>query len=224
LKLIPFLAAAAVLLTLSCGTVDMAKKYPHMVADADPIAVGTIDAALDRMFSTKLNRAELEIFFYPRLNAVALEFKYELLTYRQFWDAANRQQFATALELYKADFAARNLINKYKKTRAIYGKVKGQTEWEAFKHARTHNAYPVIELGYRFNGETPFFTSFMRPAKEQSKRWDGSDPDNSPAITLYFTRAQADELVQLFDQSYLMELLAIKGTIKSDEPLAVDDY
>jgi len=212
------------MLTLSCGTVDTAKKYPHMVADADPIAVGIVDAALDRMFSTKLNRAELEVIFYPRLNAVALEFKYELLTYRQFWNEANRQQFAAALELYKADYAARNLINKYKKTRSIYGKVKGQTEWEAFKYARTHNAYPVIELGYRFNGETPFFTSFMRPAKEQNSRRDGSDPDNSPAITLYFTRAQAEELVWLFDQNYLMELVAEKGTIKSDEPFDVDDY
>jgi len=210
---------------LGCSTtVDYAKKYPDMVANADPVSAGIIEAEFDRLFSSKLDKTEIEVIFYPRLNAVALEFKYEIVRYRQFWNEADRQQFAAALEIYKTDYAAQNLKNQYKKTRAIYGKVKGRTEWETFKYAKTRVAYPDIELGYRFIEEMPFFTTLMQSAKEERENDDNSQQLNSQQINMYFTRAQADNLVKLFDQSYLMGLLEKNDSQKPDEPLVVDSY
>lgn len=215
----------AAFFTLACNTtIDYAKKYPHMVANADPVSAGMIEAEFDRIFSSKLNKVEIEVIFYPRLNAVALEFRYELIRYRQFWDEAARQQFAAALELYKADYAAQKLVDRYKKTRAIYGKVTGRTEWEAFKYTKTRVAYPVTELGYRFREEMPFFSTLMRSAREESDDTDNSQQLNSQQINMYFTRAQADDLVRLFDQSHLMGLLEEKASPKSDEPPAVNSY
>jgi len=219
------LSGVVVFFVLGCktATVDYAKKYPNMVANVDPISAGTIEVEFNRIFSSKLNKTDVEVLFYPRLNAVVLHFKYEYVKCWQFWDEAARQRFVTALELYKEDYTARKLTNKHKKTRAIYGKVKGRLEWEVLKYTATRVAYPDIELGYRFMGETPFFSTVMRSAKEE-KDDKSSRKLDSHQINMYFTRAQADDLVKLFDQSYLMGLLEKNDGRKTDEPLVVDPY
>jgi len=218
------LTGAVVFFILSCTTtVDYAKKYPNMIANVDPVPVGTIEAEFNKMFSSKLDKTEIGVIFHPRQNAVVLDFKYEFTQCRQFWDEAARQQFAAALELYKADYAARTLINKHKKTRAIYGRARGWIEWETFKYAVTRVAYTEIEFGYRFIGETPFFSAVMLSAKEEDNG-DSSHQLNSQQINMYFTRAQADELVKFLDQSYLIELLEKTGSLKPEKPLVVDSY
>jgi len=177
-----------------------------MVADADPIPAGDIEAHFDRMFSSAMNKTEVRVVFHPRQNAVSLEFRYEMVYYRQFWDLAGRLHFITALERYKEDYSARKLDSKYRKTRSIYGRVNGRVEWETFKFTKTREANPVIELGYRFRGEFPFFTTLMRSAKEIDTSGDSVVMD-SRQINMYFTRAQADALAKLFDQEYLIGLL-----------------
>ena len=207
-----FFVCITMFFVLSCAGVDPSKKYPYMVANADPVSAGMIEVGFDRMGlsrSGKLNKVEVEVIFYPRLNSAALEFRYETVKYRQFWDATGRVQFANALERYKQDRAARVLIQKYNKTRAVYGKVKGRAEWETFRFSKVRISHPVIELGYRFRGETPLFTTLMRSAKEEDT--GSSENMESRQITMYFTRAQADELVKLFNQEYLMGLLPVNN-------------
>ena len=192
-----------------------------MVADVAPFPVGVIEAQFDRAFSSSLNRAEVEVFFHPRTNSVALQFRHELVTFRQFWDAAARLRFAAAFEQYSQDFAARNLEDRHRRTRAIYGRVDGRVEWESFRFARTREANPVIELGYRFRGNSPFFTTHMRSARETGN--SGSDSlTESRQINMYFTRAQAQVLIDLFNQDNLMRLLEEKtgragGAVPSDD-------
>lgn len=200
-------AGAVVLLLLSCATADPRNKYPDMVADMDPFAVGAIEAAFDRMFSSNLAKADIEVIFYPRYNTVALSFRYQAVRYRQFWDAADRKLFADALDSYKIDYAERNLINKYRKTRSIYGKTKGQLEWETFKFSKTHLSYPSIEFGYRIRGDKPYFATLTRSAQEEPGSGDNSTLVDNSQINMYFTRAQAEELANIFEQSFLMEML-----------------
>jgi hypothetical protein len=211
-----------ILLFLSCGSVDLTKKYPNMIADMDPLSAGTIEAQLDRFLSSKVNKVDIEAVFHPRLNAVSLEFKYELLKYRQFWDESARKQFAASLELYKRDFEDRKLVNNYRKTRAVYGKAKGRVEWEAFKYTKTRISNPTIELGYKFKENTPFFTTLMRSAKEVMSDGDSANPVDSQQISMYFTRAQANELMKLFDQAWLIGLLGTKYKAVTDGLAAVD--
>jgi len=234
---IKLLMLTVVFVTLSCGSVDYAKKYPHMVANADPVSAGTIEVQINKFMLSKLTKVQAEVIFYPRLNSVALEFRYELIRHRQFWDAEGRKQFAEALELYKADYEARNLIDRYRKTRGVYGKVQGRVEWEAFKYTKTRVAYPVIELGYRFREakssdptnntrKMPFFTTLMRSAQVEADATDTSRGDSSQ-ISMFYTRAQADELVKLFDQDYLMGLLGVIHSPQSgdeEEPIDMDPY
>ena len=220
---LPALACAVIVLALSCGSVDPAKRYPNMVANLDPVSAGTIEAEFDRFFSSKLNKTDVEVIFYPRLNAVALKFRYESVTYRQFWDQTARKQFADALERYKIDYAERKLSTNYNRTRAVYGRVKGHIEWETFRITITHIAYPNIEMGYRFRENSPFFTTLMRPALDTNKYGEESRAE-SQRINMYFTRTQAEDLVKLFDQAYLLGLIGGRDAIKPMEPLILDEY
>jgi len=224
---VKLLVIMAVFCTLSCGTVDYAKKYPKMVANVDPVSAGTISVQFGKFFSSSLKKVEVEVFFYPRYNAAVLEFRYELIRYRQFWDLESREQFTKALELYKVDYAARNLVDKYRKTRGIYGKSKIRVEWEAFKFAKTRVANPTVEIGYRFREKLPFFAILMRSAAEEPTDGDNSPRGESSQISIFFTRAQADELVKLFNQDYLMGLIGIRPNVQfseEDEEIDLDPY
>jgi hypothetical protein len=194
-----------------------------MVANVDPVSAGSVEIVFDRPFSSKLNKIEVEVVFHPRLNSVALDFRYELIRYRQFWDLPARLQFSAAVERYKEDYEARNLQTQYRKTRAVYGRTRGQVEWETFKFSKTYKAHPVIELGYRFREGSPFFTTLMRSAKEENPPGDSTTME-SRQISMYFTRAHADELVRLFDQEYLMGLLGRRESVTPEEPPEQEDY
>ena len=222
-RFIVLLACIPLALGLSCTSVDPSAKYPNMVADMDPISAGTVEVEFDRMFSSKLNKVEVDTIFYPRLNEVALEFRYEFVRYRQFWNERGRQQFAEALNRYKEDYTSRNLVNKYSKSRALYGKTKGRVEWETFKYTTTHRSAPNIEMGYRFRGDMPFFATLQRSAKEEGVSGDGPELE-SLQINMYFTRAQAEALVQKFDQAYLSGLLGKTREEPQPEAATEDSY
>jgi hypothetical protein len=226
--LIAVFTGVIIVMSISCNSVDPARRYPNMVADADPVSAGSFTAQFDKFFSSELNTAAVEVIFHPRLNSAALVFRYQVVTYRQFWDENGRRQFTESLEQYKTDYSERNLINKYRQTRAIYGKTNGRLEWETFKLAKTRISSPVIEIGYRFrrvnNNDMPFFTILMRSAKEQADSGDSSNLPDSRQISMYFTRVQAEELAKLFDQSYLLALLDTTAGDNTAKPLEPDAY
>ena len=216
------LALITVFLMSSCTSANPSRRYPNMVADLDPISVGTVQAVFDRLLSSRLDNRDIEVIFYPRLNAVALEFRHEFVTYRQFWNQEARRLFIAALDRYKADFEARNLVDRYNRTRSAYGRVSGRVEWETFRLSRTYASAPIIELGYRFRSDSPFFATLMRSAKAEDT--SGSSPDiQSQQINMYFTRAQADELARLFDQPFLLEFIGERPDF-SFQPLTADSY
>jgi hypothetical protein len=195
-----------------------------MIADMEPVSVGTATAQFERMFTTRLSPIDMEIIFHPRQNAVSLEFRYEYYTYRHFWDEASRGLFTAALERYKADYAARNLDSRFNRTRSAYGSTNTRLEWEAFSFGLTRGSSPGIEIGYRFRNDSPFFTILIREAKEDADP-TAIETSESPQIVMHFTRAQADELAKLFNQTYLLEV--IYGTQRNNpvqQELIEDDY
>jgi hypothetical protein len=226
MKLFPIvvLMSVVVLVTLSCKSIDLNKRYPNMVANVDPISAGVIEAEFDRLLSSKLDKRELQVFFYPRLNAVVLEYRYQFVTYRQFWDETNRKKFAVALERYKEEYAARKLGLSYSRSKAAYGKINAHVEWQAARYSQIFTSFPVIEIGYRFKDDSPFFATLMRSAREvRVGSESSSNLAESQQLNMYFTRAQAEEVVKLFDQNYLMELLnRVAG--RSLEPIIPDTY
>ena len=216
------LICTAACILFSCSTMDLAARYPNMVADLDPFSVGTIDVLFDQLFTSKLKAHSVNVIFDPRENIVALEFRYELVRYRQFWDQKARQHFAMAFEQYKQDFNAKTLSTKYNKTRAVYGKTPGTVEWETFKYTSTYKASPTLELGYRFRQDAPYFAVLQRSAKEETGAMSGSDMD-SQQITMYYTKALGEKLMAYFNQEYLREMAGVSNAPKIEEPAAAPD-
>jgi len=222
------LIIAAVFAFFSCADIDMATRYPEMVADLDPFSIGTINASFDQLFTSKLKTQSIDVIFYPRENTVVLEFRHELVRYRQFWNQDARQRFANALIKYMDDFDNDKLINKYNKTRSAYGRFTGKVEWETFKFTSTYSASPTVELGYRFKGNSVYFTVLQRSAKEETGIMSDSNLE-SKQFAMYYNRVQANKLVSLFDQTFLQEKAGVGVSGKpvvddEDDELKPDEY
>ena len=182
-----------------------------MLADVEPFSIGFVKASFDKLFSSDVAQADVEVIFYPRKDEVALGFKHNGLQYWQFWNEEGRRQFIDALNHYKEDFANQRLITNYNRSRAIYGTAEGRCEWKTLSISGTYRSSPVIGLGYRFIENTPYFTTYQNEAKEET----GLNPDgisNSNSFAMYFNRAQGEDLARLFDQAYLLELLGDKAS------------
>jgi len=200
-----FILCVLVLLYVSCT--HSAPTYPNMLADVEPFSVGSVDVSLDRIFSSDVKGTTVEVVFYPRENAVALEFGTGLGgQYQQFWDEAGRQKFIEALNGYKDDFGNQKLTTKYNKSRAIYGKAKGWFQWKSVKVSPSYQASPVFELGYRFRDGSPYFAVLQKTAREETEA-NKKGITESPQYSIYFTRAQAEDLAALFDQAFLRQSL-----------------
>jgi len=199
------MCAVLALLVFSCGSVKPAVSNPSMIADIDPFSIDSVTVWLEQTFSSKLKEVDVEVTLHPRKNEVILEFRHNMITHRLFWSEAARQQFRAAFDSYSDDFDNKRLVTDYRKSRAAYGKNTLRYEWETFKYSTTYFSTPPIEFGYRFMDKAVYFTVFLRSAKEESS--ETSRNNDSQQYSVYFTRAQAEELAHLFDQDYLLELV-----------------
>jgi len=204
-KISNLICVAAMTAFLSCAGGGKPVTEPVMIANIAPFSIGSANTQLEKLFTGQLKEVEANVIFHPRVNEVSLELRHELLTYRLFWKQAARQGFIEALSRYQEDFTNKNLKANYNKTRSVYGKQKIRLEWEAFSFTKTFSASPQIQLGYRFKGNAVYFTSYQDAAKTENA--DSDKTNDSPRFTLYFSRAQAENLAKLFDQTYLLELV-----------------
>jgi hypothetical protein len=197
------------------------KSAPYIadggVANVDPIPAGAVEAEFARILSSAVEKKDVNVVFCPRDTSVYLEFKYQTLTYRQYWNLEKRGRFREALEKYEKEYDARNLIDRAGRTRRVYGVLTGMTQWgypfivSKFVQTLNSQGYPRYELGYAFKQdssrrESPYFSVFQRECEDVFENSDDIE-SRSLNIFIYFTRAQARELVRLFDQDYLLSLI-----------------
>jgi hypothetical protein len=217
-------------LLISCSSFErraatIRASHPNFIADLDPIPVGAVFGQFQKMLSSSLEKKDINVYFMPRTDEVYLEFKYQTLTFRQYWEKTDRLKFVTALERYKKDYAARALKLKGARARRVYGNFDGKTEWGQVNTSFLMNsrAFPNMELGYQFKKEIPYFTVNMQAAPDVLSLGDGFER-NSLDVMLYLTRAQGDELVALFDQQYLLSFLGPRASPDYYVPEADEGY
>ncbi|MDR3342533.1 MAG: hypothetical protein LBT14_07060 [Treponema sp.] len=203
----------------SCATTKPVNT--NMVADVDPLELGSVTIAFDKLFSSALEQKNVALVFEPRYNRVYLQFKYQTVTYRQYWDASGREQFIAAVKHYHQDYDARTLIakpSKFRPTYGAYGALNSTTEWGQFSFSINARAHPRLELGYLFKKDNPYFTVLQREAPGDAGN------HTSLRIILYFTRAQADDLARFFDQDYLLAFLDEQGISRTSNTVVADEY
>jgi hypothetical protein len=185
------------------------KKQPFTVDIRSPqVPAGQIEAQFNRAFpSPGIIKRNVTVTYFPYEDAVCLRFRSNTINYNQFWHRPARVAFSAALKKYNDDFSSQNLRNRNKKTKNQYGTVEDcYLVWQMFVYSRRASGNMEMEFGYYFREDSPFFAVTQMPAFFESPTLEKDDNEYSPEIPIFFTRAQADELAALFDQSFLESL------------------
>jgi hypothetical protein len=194
----------------SCAVIQSAfqRKQPEppkftVSLRSQQIPLGTVEMQRDRNFPfSGLERTDVNVIYFPEEDAVCLNYRSDFFTYHFFWDVDGRELFLKALETYNRDFDNRNLPNNPRRTRAAYGSTDGFLIWQEFSFARRLEANMIIEIGFLFRERSPYFAV----TQKQAVVYDVSDSREetlSQEITMYFTRAQAQELADFFSEELL---------------------
>jgi hypothetical protein len=212
-----------------CKTSNTVKEEPFTVKLESPkIRAGDMEAHFENIINIGgLRQVGINVDYYSLEDAVCLQYRIDFMTFYQFWSRDGREAFIKALEQYKEDYEQKNLKPKgSKKTKHQYGKTEGYLIWQAAKYTVRAFAPVNIELGYFIKNvsknRASFFTLFQREAvfiDEVSK----NEKRQTNNITIYLTRAQADELAGFFDQDFLRTLVSEKPGQKPFNP-SIDAY
>jgi len=188
----------------SCNTASWKGKEKFTVSLNSPhIKIGEIEPQFSAFMSFgSLKKDKIDIFYFPREDAVCLRYRRDFITFNQFWDYGGRQTFITALERYNTDYNSRDLIIKSRRTNRIYGVTEGFLIWQMSNFTVQARANMNASFGYQFNNRAPYFIITQHEAVYKEE-YSADDNRKSSAITIYFTRAQAAQLAALFDQSFL---------------------
>jgi hypothetical protein len=211
---------AVTLLICSCASAPTEKAFTVDLRSPQ-IAAGSIEAFFKKDISlgNKLAEKEMEVSYYPVEDAVSLRFKVLLVSCEQFWSKAGRDAFIAAFDQYKDEYEAKKLITKSnRKTREAYETVDGYFAWKKTPVSLQAHAPARVKLGYQFSGSSPFFTTTQMEAYYEDPIGRSRNQTSNVTIT-YYTRAQAEALIALFNQDYLHSL--IKPSIGGG---AVDEY
>jgi len=189
------------LLVSSCKTTPVVKTVDFTVNMNSPQhTIGEVELQIEPLLGFgKIKKQNVIVLYFPKEDAVCLRYKYEFFTYNQFWDRRGRRIFINALKEYNEDYEMRNLKRNSKKSQQKYGSVRGYLVWQQASFTVRAFANMDVDLGYGFKEKSPYFTVLQRDAEYI----DAMTRDNSRTsqnITMYFTRAQAAELAEIFEQ------------------------
>jgi len=200
------MAIFALVLTLGACVTNKPKKelIDFTVGfDSPRASLGDIDIQFDRLFSIGgLRKIKVGASYFPQEDAVCLQFKTELITYYQYWSRDGRGAFISALAQYNEDYDSHSLDSRGWKTKQKYDTIRGFLIWQLHRFAVKANANMNVELGYTFYQKSPYFTVNQREA-EYISPIARDENKTSQVMTMFFTRAQAEELSALFNQDML---------------------
>ncbi|MCL2175526.1 MAG: hypothetical protein FWB73_05720 [Treponema sp.] len=167
--------------------------------------IGEIDLQIDPLFGIgNLRKRTFVVLFYPRENVICLHYKKDLFNYYMFWNRTGRLFFINALRLYNDDYDARNLDRNSRHARNKYGTIRGYLIWQQLSFMTQARGNMDVDLGYSFKDRSPYFTVIQRSAKYIDE-FTNDENRNSDVVFMYFTRAQAAKLAELFEEYTVVE-------------------
>lgn len=201
-------AVLAALFALSCTTSPRMNKE-EMFADMDPIELKTLSVGISKILFTEPKAGEMIAVLYPREGAVSLEFSYSGNKNQLVLNRKARETFISAFVEYQRLYEARGLDREQKSSKPAFGTAVVSHRWGVMTF--NGEANPKIVYSYTFEEKSPYFTIFIpRTANLLYKGVTGSRVKESFDVTLYFTRAQATALAELFDQDFLVKVVEEK--------------
>ncbi|MDR1353497.1 MAG: hypothetical protein LBK05_09470 [Treponema sp.] len=169
---------------------------------AGSVALGNVDVGIIKAFSSKVAKESAAAVYDGTNDIVTLEFQSAGGTHnRQYWTARARDGFIGALAQYEASYEARDLPRGFLSSgkRNVYGKSEILIHWWALSFSNRSRGQSRLDFGYLFKDRNPYFTVTQNEAKDTYV----NPKNNSAQVTLYFTRAMAQELAALFAEENL---------------------
>ncbi|MDR2784917.1 MAG: hypothetical protein LBB83_03270 [Treponema sp.] len=166
------------------------------------IPLGNIDVGLTKAMSSAVGKQNIAAVYDSANNIVTLEFLSAGAVHnRQYWTARARETFIRAFAQYEIDYEARNLPTGFLSSgkREIYGKTEITIHWWSMSFSNHARGSSRLDFGYRFKNHNPYFTVTQSEAKDTYV----NSKNSSAQVTMYFTRAMAQELAALFDEENL---------------------
>jgi len=223
MKFIAILAGA--FLICSCSSIPPREEPFSVDVNSPRFKAGSIEAYLEKAVSitSGLKKNEVAVYYYPVEDAVGLEFRVMYVQCNQFWDRDGREAFVKAFERYQEEYDQRKLAKKGKSTREMYGGVVGFFTWRKTSIGILARVNPKIKLGYQFNDQSVFFTTTQLESYYEDPL-SRSRNETSPITLMYFTRAQAESLIELFKQENLRSLGVPAGGNGGSGEMETDRY
>ena len=206
----------ALLCISACSSMQPARERIQVNVRGPRIIAGSAEAQVDPFLSVGLQLQPITVIYFPDDDVICLQFRTSGTTYFQFWSERNRTAFLEALARYHEDFEQRNLTSG-RQNKRIYGTVRGFVSWETHQFSPNSFSHPVIELGYYFKNNHPYFALTQREAPNESETTKRGQPRSVNQV-LYFTRGQADDIAAIFSPDYLQQLRLGVPASALDEP------
>ena len=173
---------------VSCtGSPGISKASLLNLDGKSQVSAGTVDMETDA-FGRKED-TPVSLFFYPAEGILAMNFLYEYVTFRQFWDENALAVLAGSLACFLADYEQGNL--KPGRARRAYGRVSLVVEWRSFDFSGLFRSCPYLDLGYSFRNGELYFLLLQREAEELNF---SSHRLRSRRIAAFFSLSQARAL------------------------------
>jgi hypothetical protein len=201
-----FLSLATGLFVSCASSGTAAKKADERLANLEPFEIGSMTLGQIKMFSDDVEQKKLDIRLYPRTGQLCLEFFSLPNKQRLYLDRSAREILSAAFLAYKDDFSAKKLLRGTQKSSSAYGKNTIFYQWGVLTY--NGESAPAVSLGYRFSGDSPYFTIVIPPTKNKLYATGDSAVKESAENVVYLTTGQIDELLPYLSQENL------EGTVK----------
>jgi hypothetical protein len=202
MKYLMFIMAA--LLVFSCASAPQPQLFT-VDLNSRHYTAGEIEAYFDRYLGIgSLKKSPVTVSYYPNEDAICLQFKVQFVTCNQFWDKTGRDSFVAAFRRYQEEYEQKKLV-KSRKTRDVYGSVHGFFAWKRTAVSAQARGSLQYNIGYQFRDRAVFFSTTQTEANYEHPASKSMD-QTSPILSVYYTRSQAESLIELFSQEFLQTL------------------
>lgn len=166
------------------------KQKTYIFYEKTPLSTGTIG------YGIKPRTAE--IFVDPKTKKVGIQTYYQSSFFDFMFDEKDVALIAEGFEKYLADFEAHTLIkNNSMKTRKMYtAKGKCRVEWGTIRTMMNYYGDAKFHVGYEFKKNSPYFCIIVKDCKNIATDLGTNVPEKSVEVQLYFTKAEAKELLE----------------------------
>lgn len=185
-------------------------KEKYIYYDEIELATGTITAGIEHRPG--------QMIFNPKTEMAGLQVKYQAVIFNILFNEKTRGQIADALSRYLEDYEGKRLVRKSNlKTRKIYGKGKCYIEWGSFKAMMNNYANTVVQFGYEFKKDSPYFCLIIKGADNEQINMGSYIAKESTEVQLYFTRTKAKVFANALNEESINAQREVYLKIMSDD-------